>query len=115
MDCILNICKNATHTQLAKINEIKKHESADNDYLLISISCEDIYTVDMWVGLSKNEKTKNEKYYNVCGVNIDVTRQYRTIYGLSDTLLMLFNNCCVALTSFCVGVDFLKDEVKQVL
>lgn len=115
VDCVLLICKNSTLSKNAKINKIKIHQTSTIDYLMLSVICDSDFVINCWLGLSKNEQTKNEKFYSVCGLTIDIDKINRANFGIGEAYITLFNRCCVALNAFCVGVDFLKDEVLQCL
>ena len=115
MDCVLLICKNSTLSKTTKINEIKRHITSNNDYMLISIKCDENYLIDLWLGLSKNTETKNEKFYTICGLNTEYSILYNRLGGISETSIQLFNKGINSLNAFCVGVEFLKSEVELCL
>lgn len=115
VDCVLLICKNSTLSKTTKINEIKRHITPTNDYLLISVKCDENYLVDLWLGLSKNTETKNNKFYLICGLNTEYSILYNRLGGIGETILQLFNKCIMSLNAFSIGVEFLKDEVEKCL
>ena len=114
VDTLLHICKNTTYTKHTKIEKLEKHITSDRDYLSIHINCDDKYLVNIWLGLSRNDDTKNEKYYNVCGLTVDIDKLYN-VRGFGDGLIRIFNNCCIAIEAYAIRVTFLKDEVISIL
>lgn len=115
IDCVLLIVKNCTISKQVNIKEITTITTATSEYLIISLLCDNHYLIKMWLGLSKNENTKNEKFYSICGSNCEVENTYSLSYGMGEIIINLLDRCFTALRSFVVGVTFLKEEVKQCL
>jgi len=104
IDCLLNIVKNSTLEQEAKLNNIKMLETGNNSkYLILNITTDKI-GFDITLGLSENKKT-----YSVCGTNIEISMLNK--YCVGAVWYRLINRCCEALASFIYGISFYQSEV----